>query len=366
MKILIVGAGPIGCYTAKLLKKRDKSLDITIIEEHSKIGRPVHCSGIVSKGVISENKIRLTRDVVLNRIDGAEFFLNGDSFRIKRKGVALIIDREKFDRELGSGLKVEFDTKFMGIEKENGKYLVETDKGEYYADIVIGADGANSSLRKAGGFQEDIEYLRGVQYRIRSKKYNKSFVRVYIRGEYFGWIIPESASVVRAGIISGNPYHDLTSFLKDESVEGDVIEKFGGVVPLGTCSTRNGNLFLVGDAACQVKPLTHGGIYYGMRCAEILADCITSGIAVDYEKLWQEKFAREIGIGLKVRKLYNSLDSGNLVKLFYLLKSNKTMLEECGDFEVHSKVIYKLIKNAKVWSLLGDVFLNVISSFYLK
>ena len=117
MKILIVGAGPIGCYTARLLKEKGKGFDVEIIEEHSEIGRPVHCAGLVSQNVISEIKVSIDEDCILNRIDGAEFFLNSDGFKMQRKDVALVIDREKFDRSLGSGLKVNFDSRFMGIEK---------------------------------------------------------------------------------------------------------------------------------------------------------------------------------------------------------------------------------------------------------
>ena len=359
MRILIVGAGPIGCYTARLLKERDSSLDITIIEEHAQIGRPVHCAGLVSRDTFQEARVHLDGNSILNHIDGAEFFLEGDSFRINRKDVALVINRQEFDCELGNGLKVELNTKFVGIEKESGGYLIETDKGEYYADIVIGADGANSTLRKAAGFKENIEYLRGVQYRIKYNPGSRAFVQVFLKSQFFGWIIPESDTVVRAGIISQSPYRDLTELLKELSIEGEILEKFAGIVPLGRCSAQKGNLFLVGDAACQVKPLTHGGIYYGMRCAEILVDCIIKRKFKDYEKLWQKKFLREIEVGLRFRRLYEGLSKNNLAKLFALLKRNKGLLEKAGDFENHSKIIFALVKNTHLPSLFGDILLNI-------
>jgi geranylgeranyl reductase family protein len=362
MKILIVGAGPIGCYTARLLKEKDKTSDIIIIEEHDKIGRPVHCAGLVSKETFSKARIPINEETILSHINGAEFFRNQESFRINRKDVAFVINREKFDRELGRGLKIDFNTRFVGIEKEHSGYLVETDKGEYYADIVIGADGANSSVRKIGGFKEEIEYLRGVQYRMKYKKYAKSFVQVYVGDPYFGWIIPENEEIVRAGIISDNPYRDLTELLRERSIEGEIVEKFAGVVPLGRCLTQKENLFLVGDAACQVKPLTHGGIYYGMRCAEILADCLINNKSYDYERQWRARFSREIEIGLKIRKLYASLDKENLTKIFSLFKKNKNVIEEFGDFENHSQVVYLLVKNTQLRNLLGKIFLNILRS----
>ena len=44
--IVIIGAGPVGCYAAYLLAKKGKK--VAVFEEHKKIGRPVHCTGIVT------------------------------------------------------------------------------------------------------------------------------------------------------------------------------------------------------------------------------------------------------------------------------------------------------------------------------
>lgn len=357
MKILIVGAGPIGCYTARLLK--EKNLDVEIIEEHPEIGRPIHCSGLVSRNVLSEMKVSLNDEVVVNHIDGAEFFFDSDSFKIERKGVALLIDRERFDRALGEGLNVHFNTRFMGIEKEGPGYLVETDKGEFYADIVIGADGANSSVRKIAGFKEDIEYLRGVQFRIAHNNGNKNFVQVYFKHPFFAWIIPEGDKTVRIGVISHNPYHDLIELLKERSIEGEILEKFAGIVPLGWSQSQQENLFLLGDAACQIKPLTHGGIYYGMRCAEILADCISKNKPNEYEKAWKNRFAREISIGIKIRRLYEKLNHEDAKEIFAILKDNLSLIEEFGDFENHSRIISLFIRNPRLQVILGKVLINI-------
>ena len=103
-----------------------------------------------------------------------------------------------------------------------------------------------------------------------------------------------------------------------------------------------------------------------MRCAEILVDCIINDRLADYQKQWQAKFSREIEIGLKIRKLYSSLSEDNLVRMFSLLKKNKAVLEELGDFENHSKVVYTLIKNADFRSLLGDIFFHIFKDLLLN
>lgn len=359
MKILIVGAGPIGCYTARLLKEKRPEYSVVLIEEHPEIGRPVHCAGLVSAQVLTETKVDIGTDFVLNRIDGATLFLNGDSFKVRRPNVAVVIDREKFDRALGEGLTVHFNTRFMGIEKESSGYLVETDKGDFHADIVIGANGANSSVRKAAEFKADIKYWRGVQFRMKYDVDERSHVGVYLRDQFFSWIIPEQEGIVRAGIISRNPYQDLIQFLKDARIEGEILEKFAGLVPLGKCQTQKDGIFLVGDAACQVKPMTHGGIYYGMRCAEILVDCIVENRFGDYEKEWKHRFWREVMIGLKLKQVYERLSHEDIRELFSALKENASIIEDYADFENHSKIISMLIKSPKLQFLLGKVIISL-------
>jgi len=362
MKILVIGAGPIGCYAARLLKERNQ--DVEIIEEHPEIGKPVHCSGLVSRDVLSEMKVPLTVDFVDNIIHGAEFFCDGDSFKVEREGVAVVIDRAKFDCALGEGLKVNLNTRFMGIEREGSGFLVETDKGEFYADIVIGADGANSSVRKAAGFKEDIECLRGVQFRVAHNNGNRNLVQVFLRHPFFAWIIPENEKTIKVGIISYNPYHDLMDFLKERSINGEILEKFAGIVPLGSCQSQQENLFLVGDAACQVKPLTHGGIYYGMRCAEILVDCVSKNKPYEYDRIWKERFQAEINIGIKTKRLFEKLNHEDAKRIFDILKENSSLIEEHGDFERHSKVLSIIVKNPGLQIILGKVLINILKDIF--
>ena len=183
-----------------------------------------------------------------------------------------------------------------------------TEKGEMPADIIIGADGANSTVRKIINPDATIKFYSGAQVRLKASGIKEHAIKVYIKKPFFAWIIPESSQVVRVGVIGSNPHHELTVFLKEVCLEGEPIEKFGGVLPLGSCCTQKDNIALVGDSACQVKPLSHGGIYYGLLCAEILADCITRGRLAEYEKHWLGKFGREIEVGLKMKRLYEELE----------------------------------------------------------
>ena len=44
--VVIIGAGPVGGYTARLLCER--GLSVLMVEEHNEVGRPFQCAGLVN------------------------------------------------------------------------------------------------------------------------------------------------------------------------------------------------------------------------------------------------------------------------------------------------------------------------------
>ena len=399
MEIVIVGAGPIGCYTAQLLKKCGIN-SFRIIEEHDEVGKPVRCAGIVGKPVFEDSLIPLSRSSILNQINGASFFYRGDSFKIERSGVALVIDREKFDKELSQGLEVECGRRLLEIEEEgegnNGagsgdgsRYRLKTNQGDIWADMVIGADGPRSRVRKfidekgnngegsdgsegsGHGSGGETNFYKGVQYRIKlddSKSLGLKdeffsgegeMTRVYMREgiPFFVWIIPEGDGIIRLGVIAENGRRELERVIEEEGIKGEIIDRLAGIIPLGLCRSVYGKAAVVGDAARQVKPLTGGGIYYGMKAAEILVECIQEGALDEYDKRWKSKFGREIKFGLWARKVYERLNKSEheLENIFSLFKENAEFIERAANFENHSLLFREAFKRPKIFVKAGKI-----------
>ena len=355
-KIVIVGAGPIGCYTAQLLKRY--GYDPLLLEEHTEVGRPLHCTGLVGRKVFSEKRPFMPpASAILNEINGAVIHYNNQSFVLKRKGVAYVIDREKFDKGLSAGLNILYANRFLGIEKYRSGYIIDTEKDQLFADIVIGADGSNSSVRNIiNNNTNNIAAYRGVQFRMKTELRDRDLVEVYLKDSFFFWVVPESESIVRVGTISDNPYQNLQDFIGENKIKGEVLDKFGGLVSIGICKyTVKDNIALVGDAACQLKPLSYGGIYFGLRAAAILADCIKRNRLSDYDLLWKKELAFEIKIGLKAKELASRLNKRELEKVFKLLKEQKSFIEKMGDFENHSRFVLDMIKNPRIYPQLGNL-----------
>ena len=361
MEIVIVGAGPVGCYTAQLMKKY--GFKSRIIEEHREVGKPIRCAGLVGREVFKNTLLPLYESSIINHIDGALFCYKDDNFQINREGVAYVVDREKFDKNLSQGLEVECGKKLIEISKEGSGYIIKTEVEDIYADLVIGADGANSQVRKYINFLDNnytkdirkgyVKNYLGVQYRIKIEEnllYDK-ITQVHFREgiPFFIWVIPEGNNIFRVGVISENAREDLIQFLRNFIIKGEIIARLAGMIPVGITKNYYKNIALVGDAAVQVKPLTGGGIYYGLKSAELLAECIRDNRLDEYDRRLKKKHGREINFGLKARKLYEKINEKELKNIFMLFKRNAGIIEKAANFENHSVIFVEILKNPKIF-----------------
>lgn len=356
---MIVGAGPMGCYLGQLLKTY--GFDPLMLEEHAEVGRPVSCAGIVGKDVFKDSQLPLSKKSILNIIDGAKISYRDSAFLLKRPGVAYIVDRAVFDKELSGDLNIEFNTRFLGAEKSGPGYLLKTSSGEYYADILIGADGPHSKVRTAFEFEGTMRIYTGLQYRIKHEIPDRDRVEVnYIKPfSLFNWIIPEGNGAIRVGTIATNAYQELQKFIKERGIKGEIVEKNAGPIPIGSCQLVKENVALLGDAGCQIKPITAGGIYYGMRSAELLAKAIKNKDLKSYEARWTEQFGQEVRFGIMLRNMTEGLGDDVLQKVFNYVKENASLIERMGDFENHSSILKSLMSNPRTYSTIGAVMMGV-------
>ena len=64
--VIIIGAGPVGGYTARVLCER--GLSVLMVEEHNEVGRPFQCAGLVTPSAMDAVE---AYDTVVADVDGA-------------------------------------------------------------------------------------------------------------------------------------------------------------------------------------------------------------------------------------------------------------------------------------------------------
>lgn len=333
--ISVIGAGPVGCYVASLLAKQ---YNVNVYEQKESVGTPVQCTGLLTSAIDSVVDVKET---AVNKIDTIKLIApNKKSINVNLKKPNYVVDREKFDnyffnKAIDSGVNFEFGARFR--EFRNGTMFVN--RSEIKTNLLIGADGPFSRVAKKTGLYRNRKFMTAMQYKVKSRV-EENIVEVFLGCGCFGWIVPEDSNTARIGVIDyKSPGIYLNRLLKDRKYQ--VLENQSGMVPIydPKLKTQNRNVFLVGDAATQVKASTHGGLVPGLIAAKELGKSFRN-----YERNWKRKIGRELWLSLLIRKRLDKYDESKynkLIEIFGKEKIKEVIETEERDFP--SKMVLKLL-----------------------
>lgn len=338
--ISIIGAGPVGSYLAYLLAQNRKK--VSVYEEHKRIGLPVQCAGVVTSRI--KELVPVRKQFLVNKVKKIKIYSpNRDFVCFDLKKPNYIFDRMKFDRYMAdkardAGAKFYLGYRFLGVKGD----LLKFNKGLKKTKILVGADGSMSMVAKSVGLNRNRKYVVCLQARV-SSSFEEDVICGYLCKDFCATVIPETSRIARIDLIARrNINYYFKSFLK--KFKGRVIEYNSGLIPIydPRFRTQKNNVYLVGDAAGQVKASTYGGIVTGMLAARELARAIIE--KKDYEKLWRKKIGKELKRHLSVRKRFDRFSNKDYNYFLSLVKQDriKRLLEKY-DRDNLKKYFLKLI-----------------------
>jgi len=343
--VVVVGAGPTGCYAARELARL--GYEVLVLEEHTEVGTPVHCTGVV--GVELYQRFDLDRSCVEAELSSARFVSpSGQSFRVAaREPAALVVDRRQFDQSLArqafaEGASFLLGTRADRVAVEDDRAVVEvTCLGEHVscpASLVIVAAGAEDGLARQLGLSKKAgPAMFGGQLYVENRSLDE--VEVHLSPSLapggFAWAVPANGHGCRVGLLARKqPRHRLLDFADALEARGAIRRNGAGVtcraVPAGPRTPSYGDrIMIVGDAAGQVKATTSGGIYYGLLGAEAAvraadealraADLSATRLA-GYERRWLGQIGAEQRLGRVLRRLHATLSDRDMETLFWLAR----------------------------------------------
>jgi geranylgeranyl reductase family protein len=300
---IVVGAGPAGCFAAMQIAR--SGYKVLILEEHQEIGMPVQCSGLISPRTAEMSGV--DRGAVINKLKGMRVFSPcGASLHVLSDNTfAYAIDRAAFDKELArkaenAGAALLKGVKAEGIERISGGFrltAVGKNKKNMVMDtkLLIGADGANSNvaawLKLDRGNRCAVMYAADAELESPDTGLISIFLGRNLAPGWFGWIIPLDGKTCRLGTgyalvqpqFSPQYYfRQLVNHFPHIFKDIKITRYTGGTVPLGPMKRiYASNAMLVGDAACQTKPISGGGIYPGLTGAEICGRIAVEALSED-------------------------------------------------------------------------------------
>jgi len=325
MQIAIVGGGPSGCYAGFLLAKAGH--DVTICEDHEKIGEPVACTGIVTKALF--DLVEYSRDYVINELEGVDIVGPGnEKLHIPLK--EFVLCRKRFDNYLANkarsaGAKILLGHRYIGRKGNTLLFRVNGKTIQQETDILVGADGPLSKVAETSGLGRNRDFYVGQQATIRAGFNPKVFTTWFgsIAPGFFAWSVPENAEVSRIGLATTRDKDCAGCFQKLMKMSGgEIISRQAAPIPIydHKRKVQNGNTFLVGDAGGFVKDTTGGGIITGMLSSRILAESITG--KTSYEKNLRQ-LRKELWLHSKLRRMLNKFSDEDYSRLIRLMSCQK-------------------------------------------
>jgi flavin-dependent dehydrogenase len=158
--VAIVGSGPAGTSTAMHLARRAPALAArTLLLERARHPREKICAG-----GLSQNALRLLEDLDIDvsvpavRVEGAILQYAGWELVASGEGTyGLVVRRNELDALLARtaqarGVTLAEEEPLVDLRRERGRWRLTTTRRELTADVVVGADGAGSRVRRLAGF----------------------------------------------------------------------------------------------------------------------------------------------------------------------------------------------------------------------
>jgi digeranylgeranylglycerophospholipid reductase len=376
--VVIIGGGPAGLFAGARLAAA--GLHATLLEEHTSVGEPVHCTGVLAADAFDE--FDLSRRSLLNHLTTARFrspaghevTYTGD--RVE----AVVIDRRAFDQDLldraiSAGVVIERGARVTGVQVDAAGVTVKTSTTEHRARACILACGANYSLHRQVGFGMPRLYLHTAQLELPARHLGD--VELHFGSEVapkgFAWVVPVARpreQCARVGVMCDGDaprfFQRFASRVADRwgVAGGDLGLPRQKILPLAPISRTYGDrLLAIGDAAGLVKPTTGGGIYYSLVSAALAAETLHEAVSREdlsarrlsaYEQRWRARLSAEFKAQTRLRTLAHGMSDSEIEQLFDLARTDGVMpiVRRTASFNRHRKLILALLKHPPVRQLL--------------
>ncbi|MDD5288116.1 MAG: NAD(P)/FAD-dependent oxidoreductase [Dehalococcoidales bacterium] len=382
--LLVAGGGLVGSYVAHRLARMGHRVLVLERKKHLE-GKQV-CTGIVGRECAEI--FAIAKKFILREARAARLFSpSGKELYVWRPETqAYILDRAALDVSLAeqaqsAGAEYVMDCPVQRVEiKPDGVEVRAVHGGnerKFTAAAALVACGFASSLTESLGLGALGDSVAGAQAEVSAP--GADDVELYSGNEvapgFFAWLVPTVPGRARVGLLSRrNPGLYLQKLLQTLSEQGKVAaagaEIQHGVIPLKPLvHTYAERVLVAGDAAGQVKPTTGGGIYYGLLCAELtvttLHEALESGDLsarklAGYQHRWHHKLKRELTVGYRARKLFETLSDKNLDRIFDIIKENGIEKELARarelSFDWHGKTLLRLFGYSMIRGALGKLY----------
>jgi geranylgeranyl reductase family protein len=313
--VIIIGAGPAGSCAAYVLAR--SKINVLVIDK-SLFPRYKPCAGGLTVKTFKSfdfpisTEVKYSTNTVVASYKNKIFHdISGDHTLTK------MVERTEFDnflikKAVDSGATFLDGMKVTEVIRENGEFIVKTEKQLFRSNYLIGADGTNSIVNRTFNIVEKDLYGFAIEVNCPLSKENiGKFDMTFDFGTVpngYLWIFPKDEYVCVGAYTTNSKMKNIQEYLLDYIEKLGLIpeseEIKGHIIPYYGINYKQPNFpcVLVGDAAGFGEYWTGEGIYYAVKSGIIAAEVISSSIksGVFDHKALQRRYQRELIRGLKL------------------------------------------------------------------
>ena len=377
--VAVIGAGPAGLLAARRLA--EAGLDVSVLEEHPAVGRPTHCTGVISLETAALAKI--PDEIILKRLTHARLLSPGGArcdLRWHGEGSEeiLVIDRDAFDRELAeqaavAGALIETGARVDGLAVDDDGVSLTVGTRTVKARAVILACGVSYRFQRQLGLGLPGRLAHTAQIEVDAEA--ADVVELHfgrdVAPDGFLWTVPISRGRpgLKIGVLTrGDAGVCLDRFLARPEVRARLLSTprrpVRRLLPLQPIAkTYAERLLVVGDAGGFTKPTTGGGIYYSLLSASLAVETLLEAFdegALDeermsrYETRWQAELGQEFRVAGWLREFLTGRTDADIDRLVRASSSDAVQAVICrtARFNRHRGVILALLREPGIASML--------------
>lgn len=298
--VAIIGAGPAGSFAAYKLAKAGHK--VIVIERSAGKSRKVCGEYLCPKGVelLAEEGLLSEIKKEFLPLYGMELYtpegqhVSAKFPHLNGEQAGLALKRDQFDAAivqlaLDAGAEFRFNESLENFIQETSDVVVRTDKNQYRAHALIGADGRKSKVASLLKVSETLPEKRVAIHcylHTSTKAERMGEMHIFSDGSYAG-IDPTGSNEYNLSVVCdgqivrklGGLNATLNHYVSQSK---NLFERFGHIgheIQISAASPLqhrvkqivNKNVALIGDASGFIDPLTGEGIYNAMRSAQLIS-----------------------------------------------------------------------------------------------